>query len=190
MSAQGSAGGTFSDNFRVPGVESQAATDILTQQFPGQSGQSSRIVFHAPEGRLDDAAHRPAVEQALQQLGHGRDVAETTNPFDPQSAAVSTDGQTAYVDVNYTVTKLDVPHLDDAKAAAATTRAAGVQTEFTGGLAQVEQTDPSSELIGIGVAVIVLLIAFGSVVAMGLPIGTALIGILVGSAGVGLLSAF
>jgi RND superfamily putative drug exporter len=65
-----------------------------------------------------------------------------------------------------------------------------VQTEFTGLLAQVEQSTPSSELIGVGVAVIVLLIAFGSVVAMGLPIVTALIGLFVGAASVGVLASF
>jgi RND superfamily putative drug exporter len=64
-----------------------------------------------------------------------------------------------------------------------------VQVELTGSLALLEQKAPSSELIGIGVAIIVLLIAFGSVVAMGLPIATALLGIFVGAAGVGVLSA-
>ena len=65
----------------------------------------------------------------------------------------------------------------------------GVQVELTGSLALLAQEDPSSELIGVGVAIIVLLVAFGSVVAMGLPIATALMGIFVGVAGVGVLSA-
>ena len=65
-----------------------------------------------------------------------------------------------------------------------------MQTEFTGQLALLDKKDPSSELIGIAVAIIVLLIAFGSVVAMGLPIITALMSLFVGAAGVGVLSAF
>ena len=69
-------------------------------------------------------------------------------------------------------------------------RAGGVQVELTGALALLAQDGPSSELIGVGVAIIVLLVAFGSVVAMGLPIVTALMGIFVGAAGVGVLSAF
>ena len=69
-------------------------------------------------------------------------------------------------------------------------RADGVQVELTGSLALLAQEEPSSELIGVGVAIIVLLVAFGSVVAMGLPIVTALLGIFVGAAGVGVLSAF
>jgi RND superfamily putative drug exporter len=64
-----------------------------------------------------------------------------------------------------------------------------VEVELTGALALLAQDDPSSELIGVGVAIIVLLVAFGSVVAMGLPIATALLGIFVGVAGVGVLSA-
>ena len=190
VALQGSLGGQFNDGFRVPGVESQEAADILTARFPTQGGQTARIVFHTSDGRLDDASHRPTVEQARRQLSTGQDVAGVTDPFAAQSAAVSAGGTTAYVDVAYTVTKLTVTHLDDAKAAAATARAAGVQTEFTGLLAQVVQSTPSSELIGVGVAVVVLLIAFGSVVAMGLPIFTALMGLFVGATSVSVLAAF
>src|SRR3546814_14473395 len=69
-----------------------------------------------------------------------------------------------------------------------TASADGLQVELTGALALLAQADPSSELIGVGVAIIVLLVAFGSVVAMGLPIATALFGIFVGAAGVGVLA--
>jgi RND superfamily putative drug exporter len=187
---QSSLGGQFDNSFRVPGVESQKAADILTDRFPTQSGQTARIVFHTGEGRLDDSRHRATVEQARRELSTGHDVSGVTDPFAPQSAAVSADGRTAYVDVAYTVTKLTVAQLDDAKVAAIAARAAGVQTEFTGPLAQVVQSTPSSELIGVVVAVIVLLIAFGSVVAMGLPIFTALMGLFVGATSVGVLAAF
>ena len=184
------AGGEFNDSFRVPGVESQRAADVLTQRFPSQAGRSARIVFHVDDGRVDDAAHRPAVNNARRQLSRSHAVATVTDPFAAQSAAISTDGRTAYLDVAYTVDKLTVTQLHDAKTVAEKARAAGVQTELTGLLAQLDKKDPATELIGIGVAVIVLLIAFGSVVAMGLPIFTALVGLFIGAAGVGLLSAF
>jgi RND superfamily putative drug exporter len=189
VALKGAAGGQFDDSFRVPGVESQRAADILKDRFPSQAGQSARIVLHTDDGRLDDTAHKPAVDQARQQLSTGHDVAGVTDPFAAESAALSPNGQTAYVDVAYTLDKLTVTQLEDATAAADSARAGGVQTEFTGALAQLAKTDPSSELIGIGVAIIVLLIAFGSVVAMGLPILTALMGLFVGGAGVGVLSA-
>ena len=103
---------------------------------------------------------------------------------------MSADGKTAYLDVAYAVDKLTTTQLHDATAVAQRTRAGGVQVELTGALAQLAQKPPSSELIGVGIAIIVLLLAFGSVVAMGLPIVTALMGIFVGAAAVGVLSAF
>ena len=188
VSLQGQFGGRFENSFRVPGVESQRAADVLKDKFPSQSGKSARIVFHTTDGRVDDADREGAIEAARSTLSTGHDVAAVTDPFGPQSAAVSADGHTAYVDVAYTVDKFTETHLDDATAAASVSRAAGVQTDFTGELAQVAKDDPSSELIGVAVAIIVLLIAFGSVVAMGLPIVTALMGVFVGAASVGLLT--
>ncbi len=190
VSLHGSVGGQFNENFRVPGVESQRAADILHDRFPGQGGQTARIVFHTAAGRLDDAGHKATVEQARRQLSTGHEVAGVTDPFGAQSAAISANGKTAYVDVAYTVTKLTVAQLDDATTAAVAARAAGVQTEFTGALAQVVQAAPSSELIGIGVAILVLLVAFGSVVAMGLTMLTALMGLFLGATTVGILAAF
>ena len=190
VALQGALGGQFNDSFRVPGVESQRAADILKDRFPSHGGQFARIVLHTADGRLDDAGHKPIVDAARSRLSSGHDVAGVTDPFDAQGAATSADGRTAYVDVAYTVNKLTVIQLHDAMAAATTARAAGVQTELTGALAQVVQSSPSSELIGIAAAVIVLLIAFGSVVAMGLPIFTALMGLFIGATSVGILAAF
>ena len=186
---KGTAGGTFNDSFRVPGVESQHAVDVLKDRFPSRAGQSARIVVHVDKGRLDDAGHRPTVDGARQQLAKGHDVANVSHPFAAHSAAISADGRTGYLDVAYTLDKLTVRQLDDATTVAERVRADGVQTEFTGLLAELAKKDPASELIGVGVAIIVLLIAFGSVVAMGLPILTALMGLFVGAASVGVLSA-
>jgi RND superfamily putative drug exporter len=190
VALQGAAGGEFSDSFRVPGVESQRAVDVLEDRFPAQAGPSSRIVFHTDGGRLDDLGHRAVVDRAREQLSAGDDVAGVTDPFAPQSGAVSENGRTAYVDVAYTSDILTSEHFDDATDAADAARARGVQTEFTGALALLGAEGPSSEVIGIAAAVIVLLIAFGSVVAMGLPIFTAVLGLFVGAAAVGVLSAF
>ena len=89
--------------------------------------------------------------------------------------------RTAYVDVAYAVDKLTTTQLDDASAVADESVLHGVQTELSGPLALLAKEEPSSELIGVGVAIIVLLVAFGSVVAMGLPIITALFGLFVGA---------
>jgi putative drug exporter of the RND superfamily len=156
---------------------------------PSGSPASKRNGLHTNDGRVDDPSHKTAIERAREQLASGHDVTAVTDPFGPQSAAVSADGRTAYVDVAYTIDDFTTTQLDDATRAASITRAAGVETNFTGDLAQAKQDAPASELIGIAFAIIVLLIAFGSVVAMGLPIVTALMGLFVGAAGVGVLSA-
>ena len=189
VAVQGMAGGRYDDTIRVPGVESQRAADTLAQRFPAQSGKTARIVLHTTAGRLDDTRRERSVEQFRDRLGANRDVTAVTDPFGPRSSALGPDGRTAYVDVAYAIDKFTTAQLDEANAAASITRGAGVQTDFTGELAQVVQSDPSSELIGVGIAMIVLLVAFGSVVAMGLPIITALLGVFVGAAGVGVLSA-
>src|SRR5205814_3513482 len=127
VSLQGAFGGQLNDGasfFRVPGVESQRAADILAARFPSQGGQTARIVFHTNAGRLDDAGRRAIVEQAGKQLARGHAVAAVTDPFAAQSAAISADGKTAYVDVAYTVAKLTVTQLDDATVAAVAARAA------------------------------------------------------------------
>ena len=189
VSIQHTAGGEFNDSFRVPGVESQRALDILSDRFPSRAGQSARIVLHVDNGRLDDTMHKRTVERARTELLTRRHVASVTNPFAAQAAAISTDGQTGYFDVAYTLDKLTTKQLTDATSVADQARGDGVQTEFTGLLAGLAKKDPASELIGIGVAIVVLLVAFGSVVAMGLPILTALTGLFVGASSVGVLSA-
>ncbi|MEO7556674.1 MAG: MMPL family transporter [Acidimicrobiales bacterium] len=190
MALQGSAGGEFDNSERVPGVESQHAADVLNERFPSQGGLSARIVLHTDDGRLDDANHAATVKQARTELAAGADAAGVTDPFATESRAISADGKTAFLDVTYALDTLTAMQLDDAVAVTEVARAEGVQVELTGSLALLAQEDPSSELIGVGVAIIVLLVAFGSVVAMGLPIATALMGIFVGAAGVGVLSAF
>lgn len=190
LALQGRVGAQFNDSERVPGVESQHAADVLNDRFPSQGGLPARIVLHTDDGRLDDADHAPTVDRARTQLAAGEGVAGVSDPFAAESAAVSDDGQTAYVDVTYALDKLTATQLDDAMAVTERAETGGVEVELTGALALLAQEAPSSELIGVGVAIIVLLVAFGSVVAMGLPIATALLGIFVGAASVGVLSAF
>ena len=141
---QASAGGKFDNSERVPGVESQHAADVLNARFPSRGGQSARIVLHTDAGRLDDTRHAATVDRARTQLATGHGVAGVTDPFAPQAAAVSADGKTAYIDVSYAVDKLTTTQLADATAVAQHTRAAGVQVELTGPLAQLEQKPPSS----------------------------------------------
>jgi len=125
------------------------------------------------DGRASRRPHSRGRTRA--RLARGADVSGVTDPFAVEAAALSADGRTAYLDVTYDVDKLTATQLDDAISVTAEAADDGVQIELTGALALLAQETPSSELIGVGVAVIVLLVAFGSVVAMGLPIITALV---------------
>ena len=71
VSLQGAVGGQFDNSFRVPGVESQHAADVLNARFPTHGGQSARLVLHTNTGRLDDAGHAPTVTDVREQLARG-----------------------------------------------------------------------------------------------------------------------
>jgi RND superfamily putative drug exporter len=132
VALQGAAGGHWDNSERVPGVESQHAADVLNDRFPSQGGLSARIVLHTHEGRLDDPAMAATVEQARSELAGGADVAGVTDPFATGTAAVSDDGQTAYLDVTYAVDKLTTAQLRDALGVTDAARDSGVEVELTG----------------------------------------------------------
>jgi RND superfamily putative drug exporter len=180
-------GGHTKDNYRAPGVQSQRASDLLRQRFHAQSGASGDMVFHVSEGAITDPDHESAVNAALARVAKGADVTAVTNPFDPSSPTVSADRRTAYATVNYSTRVLTSLNTRQAFAAARVGRRDGVEPELTGTIAQTQKAD-GHEGVGLAVAVIVLLVAFGSVIAMGIPIGTALAGLGVGLGGVGILA--
>ncbi len=177
-------GGATQDVFEIPGVESQRAVDVLTERFPAASGTSAQVVFAVDSGTLDNASNAPVIAAALADL--------TAQPNVTQVSALraSTDGTIGYVEVQYDLPAGDIKdaafgRLEDTAAVAT---AAGVRTELGGELPTEGTSVPpsSQELFGLIAAVIVLLIAFGSVIAMGLPIGIALVGL---ATSIGLITA-
>ena len=188
FSLQSSFGGEVANDFRVPGVEAQQARDLLKERFPTQSGSAGQVVFHVPDGRLDEPGRRAEITGALDRLRTGAHVTLVTDPFDPAGPTVSGDGRTAFTNVQYDKQTLERAEYDQAAAAVEPTRAAGIQTEISGSIASAADAVESREGIGLVVAVIVLLVAFGSVIAMGIPIGTAVLGLAIGLGGIGLLA--
>ena len=186
----GSIGGDYQDDFTVPGVESQHATDVLEERFPTQAGESGRVVFHVDEGRIDDPENQAAVHAAIAELATAADVTGVSDPYDPRGPTVSGDGQTAFAVVQYSEEVLTEDHLDEALEAIEVSREAGVQSELSGEIAAAGKEVEGSEGIGLVVALIVLVIAFGSIVAAGMPIAVALVGILIGLGGVGIMAGF
>jgi putative drug exporter of the RND superfamily len=181
-------GGPSTDEFSLPGAESQRAADALEDRFPQQTLYTVDIVFHSPDGLRADSA-RQAIGHAVTELMHSDHVLGVTDPYDSRTGTVSADGQTAFVTVGYDTQEIAIAELEAAQAATEQARAAGIQVEYDGALGQANPgEEPSGEIIGVGAAIIVLLVAFGSVVAMSLPIVTALTAILVGTSAIGIAS--
>jgi len=169
-------GGT--DSMRIPGVESQRAYDLLGRQFPASAGESAELVFAAPAGTLTAPIRQPVVAAALADVAHQARVAAVG------ALQLSPDARIGVAEVTYdapghVVDRAALPALE---ATAARARAAGVILELSGGVARSGEQPGASghEAYGLVAAVVVLLFAFGSVVAMGLPIGTALVGLATG----------
>ncbi|MEU1558661.1 MMPL family transporter [Streptomyces scabiei] len=173
-----------SSSFSIPGTEAQKAFDLLEQRYPGMSadGATARVVFKAPAGeKMTDAANKAAVEKTVAELGDGSEVVSVSDPF--TTRAVSADGTIAYASVTYEVPAMELK--DSSKEALETTahkaQAAGLTVEMGGDALQPEpETAATGELIGLALAAVVLVITLGSLVAAGLPLLTAIIGVGIG----------
>ncbi|WP_242613197.1 MMPL family transporter [Herbihabitans rhizosphaerae] len=170
------------DSGSRPDIEAQAAFELVQQRFPGDAGgdrASAKIVFVAPAGeRVTDPDNRAAIERLVGEASRGSQVAVAVNPF--QARAVNAAATTAYATVMYSVTAGELT--DDARRhlreAVDRARAAGLTVEVGGPvLAEKAGIGGVSELIGVLLAALVLLITFGSLVAAGLPLLTALLGV-------------
>ena len=136
----------------------------------------SNVIFHADDGLTEPAA-KAAVEQAVTQLAEGTHVIGVSDPYDPRGPTVSKDGTTAFATVAFDTQEIGPEEFDAAEKPSRSLRDAGIQVEYDGGLGYAKgDAEPGSEKIGILVAVVVLAIAFGSLVAMSLPIVVALVG--------------
>ncbi|MFI2368493.1 MMPL family transporter [Streptomyces sp. NPDC018833] len=173
-----------SSSFSIPGTEAQKAFDLLEERFPGGSadGATARVVFKAPDGeKMTDAGPKEEVAKAVTELKAGSDqVASVTDPYTAQ--AVSKDGSTAYVSVTYKVNSMELT--DATREALEETgteaRDAGLTVEIGGDALQTMPEQGAGEIVGVIIAGIVLVITFGSLVAAGLPLLTAIIGVGIG----------
>ncbi|MEV6808379.1 MMPL family transporter [Streptomyces sp. NPDC051132] len=170
-------------SFSIPGTEAQKAFDLLEARFPGMSadGATARVVFKAPGGgKMTDAGHKRAVEKTVEELADGSEVASVADPY--TGHAVSKDGTVAYASVKYKVSGMELQDStrDALKEAAQHARDAGLIVEVGGDALNATPETGSSEIIGIAIAAVVLVITFGSLLAAGLPLLTAIIGVGIG----------
>nr|WP_202437845.1 MMPL family transporter [Streptomyces sp. SID5910] len=170
-------------SFSIPGTEAQKAFDLLEQRFPGQSadGATARVVFKSPAGeKMTDAGNKATVEKTVHELSDGSEVASVADPY--QGDAVSKDGTIAYASVRYDVSGMELEEStkDALEDAAQQARDAGLTVEIGGDALQAVPETGATEIIGIAIAAVVLVVTFGSLIAAGLPLLTALIGVGIG----------
>ncbi|MFE4590838.1 MMPL family transporter [Streptomyces laurentii] len=175
-----------SSSFSIPGTEAQRAFDLLEERFPGGSadGATARVVFKAPDGqKMTDPANKAKVERTVAELKAGsKEIAQVVDPYAAQ--AVSKDGSTAYVSVAYKVNGMELSDAsrDALKETGEKAQGQGLTVEIGGdALQSMPETGPG-EVVGVVIAGIVLVITFGSLVAAGLPLLTAIIGVGIGVA--------
>ncbi len=173
-----------STSFSIPGTEAQKAFDLLEQRFPGASadGATGRLVFKAPAGeKMTDAANRATVEKTVGELGDGSEVVSVTDPF--TTNAVSKDGTVAYLSVSYDAPAMELKDAtrDALEKAGDQARDSGLTVEV-GGDALQAAAEPGAvgEVVGLAIAAVVLVMTLGSLVAAGLPLLTAIIGVGIG----------
>ncbi|MEO6988183.1 MAG: MMPL family transporter [Aquihabitans sp.] len=183
--------GKTNDEFTMPGTESQEASDLLEARFASESGSSTQVVFAVKDGALDDPAQAEIINSTIAAMGEVEGVTMAIPPA--ITGAISEDGRVGLGFVQYPEAAMEVADAtsDAVAEAAESARSQGLQVEFGGDVVPGQETEPpSSEAIGLIVAVIVLLVSFGSVLAMGLPIVTALLGLGIGMSGIAILSAY
>ncbi|MBX3285163.1 MAG: MMPL family transporter [Actinobacteria bacterium] len=180
-------GAPTSEQFAIPGTESQQAVELLQARFPERAGDPLRVVFASDSGAITDPPAAGPVSDALDALGRLDHVSTVLDPLAPgPTRMISEDGKVALATIEFDRPTAQLPDgtLGQVRAALEPVRSTdGLRAELSGALLQAEAeggVGGSSEVVGVLIAIVVLLVAFGSVAAMGLPIATALFGLLIG----------
>jgi RND superfamily putative drug exporter len=182
FAASSAVGTNYSNSFSLKGTDSQRAVDLLKRDFPAQSGDSDQIVFHVHSGSVAEPAVRARVTPVLEQIARLPHVSGVVSPYSPAGARdVSRDGQIAFATVTFDQRANVLPKASVERVVAVAGSARSPQLEVQLGGQAIEQVEKVSlgtaTAVGLIAAMIVLLITFGSVLAMGLPILTALLGL-------------
>jgi putative drug exporter of the RND superfamily len=177
----GIVGGTYQDRFTGGNAESQRAENLLRAKFPAFAGDSADVVVRT-DSPITSAANEAKLTSLVDQVRGLPRVAEVRSPFDPGGQSqISSDGRIAFAQVQFDrqtvdLSKGDIRRVIDTAEAA---RAPGFEVELGGQPIEfvLAPRPGSTEFVGVAAAIVILLIAFGSAIAMGLPIVTALVGI-------------
>ncbi len=179
--------GEPTDDFTIPGTESQRAVEVLQQKLPAFGGAQTQITFAAERGaRLTDPAVAAGIDSSIANLRSVPQIAVAAGPG--QTRLLSSDDRVGLGTVQWKARpgEVDDSALQAVQTAMQPARAAGVQVEYSGSVFPGYKVSVPElpEVIGIVVAFVILLITFGAVVAAGLPIITACIGVGIGALGI------
>jgi RND superfamily putative drug exporter len=183
--AAGAFGGDYHFTFTTPGSDSQKAQDLLTSGFASRAGDDVDVVFQTLQGKtVDDPKVRAEITDTLDQFAKQAHVSDVVSPFSADGAHQIAKGRTiAYGTVRLDQTVSDYKASDGKQLVALGQRAdrPDVRVELAGfAIEGAEQSSFSSEGIGLLVAALILLVSFGSLLAMGLPILIAIVGLGIG----------
>lgn len=179
-------GGALEDDLTIPGTEGQRGIDVLAQRFPQLAGTSGQVLFVADEGtRITDVADEVAA--AIERLEAVDDVVAVTDPFaEAQERSLSDDGRHAIstVQLGVPIDELTDATVEGLEAALEAIPADRPLEAHLGGDVYTETSVHVSvvEALGVVVALVVLVVTFGSLLAAGMPLLTALLGIAVAMA--------
>ncbi|MBV8987109.1 MAG: MMPL family transporter [Solirubrobacterales bacterium] len=187
------AGRNYATNFTLPGTEAQRAIDLLSREFKSQSGDVDTIVFHTSQGTVESPSVRNAIEPLLAQVSSMPHVVAVISPYTPRGAIqVSRDRKTAFATVDYDKRANLIPNSAGKPVLAAVdavqARVPGLQVAAGGQVienAEGFNIGPAT-VVGVLAALVILLITFGSLIAAGMPLVTAGLGLITGVALIGL----
>ena len=186
-------GANTSNNLELPGTDSQAASDLLADRFPPQQNGQNPIIFRAPEGeKVTDSANKQAITESFKAMKELPDVYSATSPFSQQGQGqLSKDKRTAFISVLLSIGSEDLTEeiAESFVKAAEPGRKAGMEVAASGSIGSElsEPSTESSEVVGMVAAMIILAFTFGTLVAMGLPLLSAVFGLVTGLSLIGLL---
>jgi RND superfamily putative drug exporter len=185
-------GAVYSDNVDLSGTQSNTGLTLLQAHEKDAGGYSGTVVFKAGSGTL--ASHGAQIDDSVSALDKLPHVTSVTNPLSGSAPAVSADGTIGYSTIRFNVqpSTLGISYARQLDSATSAARSGGVQVRYGAGLENVTRhkaTDLKSELFGFAVALIALLLIFGSVLGAALPLVTALVSVLAGISILGIAAA-
>jgi putative drug exporter of the RND superfamily len=186
--ASSAIGPDFNTEMAMPSSEARQAEELLAKANPNQGGISSQLVFQVTSS-IDDPQVKKAITDSISAVD-AIDNVDISSPFDLQNQ-ISKDRTIAFSEVNVPRKNFEEYKVlsDEIKTATAPARAAGIEIGYGGAIFEEMQL-PESEALGILAAIVILVLAFGSIIAMGLPIGIALLGLIISVSLVGIVSNF